>query len=63
MKELKLHSEGQKDHLTSLKEKYKGLENSVQKNPNLTKAEKQVELKKISVQRKTENKNSSQNFY
>ena len=63
MEELKIHSEGQKDHLKSLKKKYDGLKNSLKRNPKLTEKEKQTELEKIKEQFRKENKDSNQNLY
>ncbi len=63
MEELKLHAEGQKDHLASLKEKYESSKNTIQKSFELTKGEKKVELKKIKVLFSKKSKDSDQNFY
>lgn len=39
MEELKIHSEGQKNHLITLMEKYDQLKNALKRNPKLTKDE------------------------
>ncbi|WP_424001335.1 hypothetical protein [Maribacter sp. IgM3_T14_3] len=63
MEELKIHSEGQNDHLISIKEKYNKLKNSLKLNVKLTEEEKQIELKKAEEQFNKEKKDSKQNLY
>ena len=63
MKELKIHSEGQNTHLTSIKEKFDKLKTSLKLNVKLTEDEKQIELKKAEEQFNKEKKDSKQNLY
>jgi len=56
MQELKIHSEGQNDHLISIKEKYNKIKNSLKLNLKLTEDEKQIELKKAEEQFNKEKK-------
>ena len=60
MRELKIHSEGQKDHLKALREKYEGLKNSLKRNSRLNAKEKQTELKKITEEFAREKKDLNQ---
>ncbi|MDO1512362.1 hypothetical protein Q2T41_06805 [Maribacter confluentis] len=63
MQESSIHSEGQNDHLISIKEKYNKLKNSLKRNVKLTEDEKQIELKKVEEQFNKEKKDSEQNLY
>ncbi len=63
MEALKLHSDGQKDHLKSLKEKYIALKNRLKQHQKLTEEEKQTEFKKIKEQYHKENRDAQQNLY
>ena len=63
MQESRIHSEGQNDHLISIKEKYNKLKNSLKRNVKLTEDEKQIELKKVEEQFNKEKKDSKQNLY
>jgi hypothetical protein len=63
MQELKIHFEGQNDHLISIQEKYNKLKNSLKLNVKLTEDEKQIELKKAEEQFNKEKKDSKQNLY
>lgn len=63
MKKLKLHSNGQKDHLVALMKKYDHLKNSLRRNSKLTEEQKQADLKKLNIQLKKEQQNSDQNLY
>ena len=63
MEDLKIHSEGQDEHLIAIKEKYNKLKNSLKRNTKLTENEKQNELKKIKEQFIKEKKGSNQNLY
>ena len=62
MGELKIHSEGQEDHLIAIKEKYNKLKNSLKRNIKLTENEKQTDLKKIEEQFIKEKNDSNQNL-
>ncbi len=63
MQESRIHSEGQNDHLISIKEKYNKLKNSLKRNVKLTEDKKQIELKKVEEQFHKEKKDSKQNLY
>ena len=63
MQESRIHSDGQNDHLISIKEKYNKLKNSLKRNVKLTEDEKQIELKKVEEQFNKEKKDSKQNLY
>ena len=63
MKELKIHSEGQKDHFKALREKFNGLKNSLKRNSKLSETEKQVELKKITEEFAKEKKSLNQKLF
>ncbi len=63
MEELKLHSEGQEDHLKSLREKYEGLRKSLIGNKELTEKQKNSALKKINEKFTKEKKDSNNNLY
>ncbi len=63
MEELKLHAEGQEDHLKSLWEKYEGLRKSLIGNKDLTQKQKSSELEKINEQFTKEKKDSNNNLY
>ncbi|MDO6821409.1 hypothetical protein [Zobellia sp. 1_MG-2023] len=63
MQESRIHSEGQNDHLISIKEKYNKLKNSLKRNVKLTEDKKQIELKKVEEQFNKEKKDSKQNLY
>ena len=63
MQESRIHSEGQNDHLISIKEKYNKLKNSLKRNVKLTEDEKQIELKKVEEQFNKEKMDSKQNLY
>ena len=56
MQDLKIHSEGQNDHLLSIKEKYNKIKSSLKLNVKLTEDEKQIELKKVEEQFNKEKK-------
>lgn len=63
IQELKLHAEGQPDHLISSKEKYNKLKNILKLSVKLTEDEKHIELKKAEVQFNKEKKDAKQNLY
>ena len=63
MQESRIHSDGQNDHLISIKEKYNKLKNSLKRNVKLTEDKKQIELKKVEEQFNKEKKDSKQNLY
>ncbi|MDT0605502.1 DUF1542 domain-containing protein [Croceitalea rosinachiae] len=60
---LKIHSEGQKDHLQELKEKYDQLKTAIKANPKLTDNEKQTGLKKMNEKFVKEKKDSNQKLF
>lgn len=59
MKELKLHSFGQNDHLESLKKKYATLEQKLRQNKKLSAPEKETALNTLRKSFKEEKKDSS----
>tara|TARA_R110001606_G_scaffold397685_1_gene574916 strand:+ start:97 stop:288 length:192 start_codon:yes stop_codon:yes gene_type:complete len=63
MEELKIHSDGQKDYLKELTEKYAKLKNILKQNPKLSEKEKQIELKSINKEFVREKKDSNQKLY
>jgi len=63
MKELKIHSEGQKDHFKVLREKFNGLKNSLKQNSKLSETEKKAELKKITEEFDKEKKSLNQKLF
>jgi hypothetical protein len=63
MRELKLHSSGQNNHLQSLKEKYTSLKAKIMQNLNLSKDEKNKELENLNESFEKEKRNSKNNLY
>ncbi|WP_430426278.1 hypothetical protein [Maribacter litoralis] len=60
---LKIHSEGQNDHLKALKEKYAELRKALKGNPKLTEEEKKEELKKMNEKFLKEKTESNQKLF
>ena len=63
MENLKIHSEGNKDHLKEIREKYAKLKNSLSMSPKLRKEEKQEVLKKLVEKSKEEMQATNKNLY
>jgi len=63
MRELKLHSNGRKDHLETLTEVYTQLKNALKRNPKLTEEEKQMKLKTLHEKFSADKKASQQKLY
>lgn len=63
MEELKIHSEGEKDHLKAIMKKYDQLKKSLNMNPKLSMKEKEAELNKLDEQLVKDKLDSKQNLY
>ena len=63
MENLKIHSEGKENHLSTIREKYDKLKKLLFANTKLSKEDKQVEAKKLDKQSKKEMKATDRNLY
>lgn len=63
MEELKIHSEGEEDHLKAIMEKYDQLKKSLTMNPKLSMKEKEAALNKLDGQLVKDKLDSKQNLY
>ena len=63
MENLKIHSEGNKDHLKAIRRKYAELKKALSINSKMSMEEKEVELEKLNKKFKKETQASNQNLY